>query len=249
VNIPQRIIEVAGAPASYREAGAGPVAIIAAGLGLSSRFYEASYAAFAAVGIRLVVPDLPGWGRTPGPLTGIGAEESAAFLHAFAAALEIRRAVWIGHSLGAQAVAELAARHPSRAAGLVLVGPTGAPGRRVLRQFRGLAVEGTRTSLNVLRGVARDYVRTPPTRYFGTWLRHAQHELLPLLPRVQCPALVVAGDADPICTPAFIELLRHRMPDAGVEWVRGGTHGLPRSHAPEFNRLCTAFVRELLGPE
>jgi 2-hydroxy-6-oxonona-2,4-dienedioate hydrolase len=243
------MVEVAGEPASYREAGAGPVAIIAAGLGLSSRFYDASYPAFAAAGVRLIVPDLPGWGRTPGPLTGIGAEESAAFLHAFADAIGIRRATWIGHSLGAQAVAELAARHPARAAGLVLVGPTGAPGRRVLlRQFRGLAVEAMRTSLHVMRGVARDYVRTPPARYLGTWLRHSRHELLPLLPRVQCPALLLAGDADPICRPDFIELLRHRMPDAGAAWVRGGTHGLPRSHAREFNRLCTAFVHSLASP-
>jgi 2-hydroxy-6-oxonona-2,4-dienedioate hydrolase len=244
-----QVTEVEGRPASYREAGSGPAAIIAAGLGLSSRFYDASYPAFAAAGVRLIVPDLPGWGRTPGPLSGISAHDSARFLHAFAAAIGLRRTVWIGHSLGAQAVTELAVRHPALAAGLVLVGPTGAPGRRVLlRQFRGLAVESTRTSLHVMRGVARDYIRTPPTRYLGTWLRHGRHDLLPLLPRVQCPALVLAGDADPICRPGFIELLRHRMPRAQVEWVRGATHALPRGHAAEFNRLTTEFVRSLTVP-
>jgi 2-hydroxy-6-oxonona-2,4-dienedioate hydrolase len=244
-----RETEVAGRRASYREAGAGPPAVIAAGLGLSSRFYDASYDAFADSGVRLIVPDLPGWGRTPGPLTGLTAEATATFLRAFADAIGLKRAVWIGHSLGAQVVTELAVRHPSRASGIVLVGPTGATGRRVLlRQFRGLAVETTRTSLHVMRGVARDYLRTPPTRYFGTWLRHASHDLAPRLPRVQCPALVLAGDADPICRPEYIELLRHRMPDARVEWVPGGTHALPRGHAAEFNRLVTAFVRELATP-
>jgi 2-hydroxy-6-oxonona-2,4-dienedioate hydrolase len=250
VSRPQRVVQLAGAVASYREAGAGPVAIMAAGLGLTSRFYENSYEAFAAAGVRLVVPDLPGWGRTPGPMTGISPEQTARFLMDFAGAMGIRRAVWLGHSLGAQAVVELAARRPDLAGGVALVGPTGAPGRaELMRQAWGLAVEASRTSLHVLRGVARDYVRTPPTRYLGTWLRHSGHDLLARLPQVQCPALVLAGDADPVCRPWFIELLRHRLPQAQIHWVRGGTHALPRSHAADFNRLVTAFVRGTTTPE
>jgi 2-hydroxy-6-oxonona-2,4-dienedioate hydrolase len=246
---PQREVQLRGAVASYREAGAGPVAIMAAGLGLTSRFYENSYEAFAAAGVRLVVPDLPGWGRTPGPLTGISPEQTARFLMDFAAAMGTRRAVWLGHSLGAQAVVELAARRPDLARGIVLVGPTGAPGRtKLMRQAWGLAVEASRTSLHVLRGVTRDYVRTPPTRYLGTWLRHSGHDLLARLPQVQCPALVLAGDADPLCRPWFIELLRHRMPQAEIQWVRGGTHALPRGHAADFNRVVTAFLRGTTAP-
>ncbi|MGH7446053.1 MAG: alpha/beta fold hydrolase, partial [Longimicrobiales bacterium] len=61
--------------------------------------------------------------------------------------------------------------------------------------------------------------------------------------RVQCPTLILAGDADPICRPPYIELLRHRIPHARVEWVLGGTHALPRGHASEFNRAVIAFIR------
>jgi pimeloyl-ACP methyl ester carboxylesterase len=112
---------------------------------------------------------------TPGPRTGISAEDTAGFLLDFAAALGIRRAVWIGHSLGAQAVAELAARRPDRAAGLVLVGPTGEQGRgEVPRQVWALTVEAWRTSMQVRIGVARDYIRSSPARYIGTWLRHTR---------------------------------------------------------------------------
>ncbi|CAN5665580.1 alpha/beta hydrolase [soil metagenome] len=242
----RRVIEVRGRPASFREAGAGTPAIIVAGLGLSSRFYENSYAAFADAGIRLLVPDLPGWGSTPGPRTGLSPRDTASFLFDFARTLGIRRGVWIGHSLGAQAVVELAVRRPDRVRGIVLVGPTGAPGRRELwRQAWGLVVEASRTSLHVIRGVARDYIRTPPQRYVGTWLRHSNHDLLDRLPLVHCPALVLAGDADPVCRPAFIELLRHRIPAARVQWVRGGTHALPRGHAPAFNRETIAFIHEV----
>lgn len=239
------VTEVRGAPASYRESGAGIAAIVTAGLGLTSRFYEESYAPFAAAGIHLIVPDLPGWGKTPGPKTGLDPATTAAFLLEFARSLQIRQAVWIGHSLGAQAVVRVAERRPDLAAGMVLVGPTGAPGRlKLLRQALGLAVEARRTSLRVIGAVAREYVTTSPVRYVGTWLRHGHDDFLTRLPRVQCPTLILTGDADPVCRSEFVELLRHRVPQAQVEWVRGGTHALPRGQSEEFNRRVIGFVRE-----
>ena len=224
-------------------------AIVTAGLGLTSRFYEESYPAFAAAGIHLIVPDLPGWGKTPGPHTGLRPGDSAAFLIEFARTLGIRRAAFIGHSLGAQAIVQVAERRPDLTAALVLVGPTGAPGRfELLRQAWGLAVEAKRTSPSVIAAVAREYVSASPARYIGTWLRHSGDELTERLPRIQCPALILAGDADPVCRPEFIELLRHRMPRASVEWVRGGTHALPRGHAEEFNRRVIRFIRNTVAP-
>lgn len=243
------VVEVRGAPASYRESGSGLAVVVTAGLGLTSRFYEQSYGAFAGAGMHLIVPDLPGWGSTPGPHTGLHPAATADFLLDFVRALGIRRAVWVGHSLGAQAVVHVAARRPDVAAGMVLVGPTGAPGRHeLLRQAWGLAVEARRTSLSVIGAVAREYVGTSPFRYVGTWLRHGRDDLTDRLPRAQCPALILAGDADPVCRPAFIELLRHRIPHATVEWVRGGTHALPRGHAAEFNRSVVRFIRENVTP-
>ena len=242
----RRHVELAGGTASYREAGSGFVVIVTAGLGLSSRFYEESYAAFADAGIRLIVPDLPGWGDTPGPRTGLSPSDTADFLIDFAASLGVRRAVWIGHSLGAQAVVQVVERRPDVGAGIVLVGPTGAPDRlKLVRQAWGLAVEAGRTSLGVIGAVARDYIRTSPLRYAGTWVRHGKDDLIARLPHVQCPALVLAGDADPVSRPEFIELLRHRIPRARVEWVTGGTHALPRGQADEFNRIVIGFVREI----
>ncbi|HEX6309956.1 MAG TPA: alpha/beta hydrolase [Longimicrobiales bacterium] len=246
MTIRQGRLETDGLRASWREAGAGRPAIVTAGLGLTGRFYEESYEAFAAAGIQLIIPDLPGWGETPGPRTGLTSAQSAEFLIAFAHELGIRGAVWIGHSLGAQAVVRLAGRRPDLAAGIVLVGPTGAPGRmELLRQVRGLAVEAKRTSWAVIRAVARDYIRTSPVRYVGTWLRHSGDSIVERLPAVRCPALILAGDADPVCRPEFVELLRHCIPHAEVAWVPGGTHALPRGRAEAFNRAVIAFIRSI----
>jgi 2-hydroxy-6-oxonona-2,4-dienedioate hydrolase len=230
--------------ASWRESGAGPVAVLAAGLGLSSEFYADSYRRFAAAGVRLVVPDLPGWGRTPGRLTGISPGDTAEFLESFSGALGLPPAIWIGHSLGAQAVSELARVRPERVRGLVLVGPTGRDRHReLLRQVGALALEATRISRHTFAGVLQDYLRTPPQRYLGTWLRHGGHSLAAALSEVQCPTLILAGDRDPVCTAAFVDRLATVLPRGEVAWVRGGTHALPRGCPDEFAGLATEFVR------
>jgi pimeloyl-ACP methyl ester carboxylesterase len=243
VTAQRRLIEVRGRTASYREAGSGIVAVMTAGLGLTSRFYAQSYDAFARAGIHLIVPDQPGWGDTPGPRTGLAPDDTVAFLLDFAHALRIHRAVWIGHSLGAQPVIHIAGRRPDIAHAVILVGPTGAPGRfRLFRQARGLALEAFRAPARVIGAVAREYLTTSPARYAGTWLRHSRDITSDRLYQIRCPTLILAGDEDAVCSPAFVELLRHRIPRAEVEWVRGGSHALPRAHAAEFNRAVIAFI-------
>lgn len=236
---------VAGRRVRYREAGAGPAVIIASGLGLSGRFYDRNLPAFAAAGLRLIVPDLPGFGGSAGGRTGLSVADTRAFLLQFANALGIDRAVWVGHSIGAQAVIDLAAHAPARARGLVLVGPTGEPGSiRLGRQAWALAREAFRAPVRVVTHVLSDYVRTSPLAYAGTWIRYAKDRPQDDLVRVQCPALVLVGTLDPIVRADYLELLRHRL-RGQLQWIAGGTHALPRGNPAEFNRAVIDFCRAL----
>ena len=102
-------LELEGRKVVYREAGAGAAVIVVSGLGLSGRFYDRNLPAFADAGLRMIVPDLPGFGGTRGGrVRGQSVAETCAFLRTFADALGIARATWIGHSIGAQAALQLA---------------------------------------------------------------------------------------------------------------------------------------------
>lgn len=231
----------------YREAGSGPAVVVLTGLGLSGRFYERSYDVFARAGLRLYVPDLPGFGGSRGGWLGRNVEQTRAFALAFADAVGIERAIWVGHSIGAQAVIDLAAHAPHRAHGIVLAGPTGAPGRpRALRQIAALAVEAVRAPLPVVLHVLSEYVRVSPLAYGGTWLRFSRDTPLDKVRAVQCPAQVVIGTRDPIADAEFVELLLRRLPHAEVARIPGGTHALPRSQAEAFNTAVTRFCRRVL---
>ena len=76
--------------------------------------------------------DLPGFGDAPEPREPLGMPESGELLAELLAAEGLDRPVLVGHSTGAQAVAETAARHPELVDRLVLIGPTVNPRERTL---------------------------------------------------------------------------------------------------------------------
>jgi pimeloyl-ACP methyl ester carboxylesterase len=236
-----------GRDTDYAEAGNGPPVILSPGLGLTARFYRQNLEAFAHAGLRLIVPSAPGHGRTGGNLLGMDVPSTARWLAAFARKLQLSHAGWMGHSVGAQSALLLAAEHPELAAGLVLVGPTGSPGRfRRLRELGALARTTRRESLPVLLSVAREYLHVSPLRYLGTWARAANDDPVEHAARVRCPVLVLVGNRDPVPPRDYVELLRQRIRNARVDYIAGGAHGLPHERADEFNRLATEFFRQVL---
>jgi pimeloyl-ACP methyl ester carboxylesterase len=216
------------------------------GLGLTGRFYEPNATAFAAAGFRFVVPDLPGMGGTSGARTGITIAETSAFVVAFLDMLGLTRVHLIGHSVGAQAALHTAAHAPARVRALVLVGPTGADRARRARlrhQAVGLVREALHAPWPVIGAVARDYVRTSPLAYVGTWVRGARDEPCAAAPRVTCPALLMVGTRDPVAERRFVAQLAAHLPNAQIAWLEAGGHALPRDSAAGFNAAAITFLR------
>ena len=84
--------------------------------GLQSRY-------LAHHGHAVLVPDLPGHGRSEGPaLTSV--EAMADWLLALLDAAGVEKAILGGHSMGSLIALEAAHRAPARAAGLALLGTT-----------------------------------------------------------------------------------------------------------------------------
>lgn len=99
------------------EWGHGPDVVFLHGLGASSRYWEPL--AEAGGEYHGVAPDLLGFGRSPSPSDA--AYDVASHLEALESILPPRAFV-VGHSMGAILAAALAARHPERVSGLVLLG-------------------------------------------------------------------------------------------------------------------------------
>lgn len=231
----------------FREAGHGPPLVLVHGLGVSADYWYRNGPPLAAAGFRVLAPDLPGFGRTEGPDGGLPVRSQAAALLAWARAVELGPAVYVGHSLSCQCVLELAARVPEAVRGLVLASPTGAPRRhRLLRQAWGFLLDVPREDWRLVPIVGQAYLRAGPVRVFRTWRRGAEHDPLPLLTRVAAPARVVVGARDPVVDPDFAETLARSLPGGGgVVWVEGAAHAVHFGGAETFNRAVAEFAAEL----
>ncbi|HET7197597.1 MAG TPA: alpha/beta fold hydrolase [Burkholderiales bacterium] len=115
-------LRVDGLQVRYFEEGAGaPLVLLhGASLGSSADVWARNLAPLAAHGLRVVAPDLPGFGETDNP-----ADPSLAYRRDFVLelmdALGMARASLVGHSQSGRIVLELAFRHPGRVAKAVVV--------------------------------------------------------------------------------------------------------------------------------
>ena len=90
----------------------------------SSYFYDALLRRLPS-GFRGIAPDLRGYGETePQPIDATrGMRDWSDDVVALLDALELNRALFVGHSMGGGVVMQLAIDHPDRVAGLVLEAP------------------------------------------------------------------------------------------------------------------------------
>lgn len=242
----ERRIRVAGREVRLLEQGEGPAIVLVHGLGLTATVWEEHLDRLAAAGYRALAPDLPGFGYSDGSLRGMSIPESARWLLRLADVLELDRAAWLGHSVGAQQVVSLAASSPERVAALILAAPTGRRGRYPLRSPLGLLATGFQEQPRLVAGVLRRYLRSPITTV-STWRESVRHQTALDAPRVKCPTLLVIGDRDTVVPDHFVEHLQRLISDSTVVRIEDATHAVALDPVQPFMDAVIRFLTRRYG--
>jgi 2-hydroxy-6-oxonona-2,4-dienedioate hydrolase len=242
-------VRVDGSRIRYREAGSGSPIVLIHGLGVSADYWVRNGPALATAGFHVLAPDLPGFGRSGGRDQAVGIGAQAAAVRAWAAAIGLPPAVFVGHSLSCQTVVELAVHHPSMVRGLVLAAPTGdgESAGRLFRQAVGLTRDIRRESLLLATLVLQAYLRAGPVRVLRTWLHGADHDLMSLLPALRAPSIVVLGEQDPVVDREFATLLARGLPRGRLVVIAGAAHAVIFDRTGVFNNAVIEFARSLEG--
>ncbi|WP_309127207.1 alpha/beta hydrolase [Microbacterium sp.] len=232
-----------GATLVYEDFGSGTKPIVLLhGIGMGRSVYIDLIRRLSG---RIVGLDLPGFGEAPEPRRTLTMERHADLVAAFLRDRGITDAVALGHSMGAQIAAELAARHPDVVSGLVLAGPTVNSAARSIRAQAGyLLVDliGERPKV-LLRG-AREYLRGGPNliRKMRATIVHDAREAYS---RVRKPVLVVRGQRDPMAPMTWCREIVDAIPGARYEEIPDHGHGTLISDSWAAAEKIREFLREV----
>ena len=176
--------------------GDGPDYVLVHGLGMAREYWGGVAEVLESTGTVYAL-DLPGFGDAPEPDEPLSMVESGELLAELLVAEGIDRPVLVGHSTGAQVVAETAARHPALVDRLVLIGPTVNPrertlARQMLRFLQDVAVINPRA---MAVGLAH-YAEAGPRWYAANLRPMLEHRIELTLPRIAAETLVIRGEHD-----------------------------------------------------
>jgi pimeloyl-ACP methyl ester carboxylesterase len=205
--------------------------------------------------IPVIAPDLPGHGRSDGPLR-TSAQEYAAWLDSFIRALDIKIFFLAGHSLGGAIAQEFGRAFPRSAAGLILAG-TGthaiiAPEYlHMLRQNFSAAVKASCLTAYASGAADAVYVqgsemltRNGPDALYSDLQAYKAFDSRPWAATLSLPVLVLCGSDDRITPPADSEELIRLMPQALLKIIPGAGHMVMMEAPGEFNKAVKAFIGE-----
>ncbi|MBH0119119.1 alpha/beta hydrolase [Rhodococcus sp. CX] len=223
----------------------------------------------AARGYRVIVPDLPGHGRSEpapgGPVTSLTAYGD--WLCAVLDELEIERPYVVGCSIGGKLTLELSVRPERPLAGAVAMEAEAGPGRvnvaglrreledvagpaRAERTYLGtLASVGTSVPDDKARVIATMHKREDPEISSSDLIGWGSHDVRDRLHLIDAPIHLVAGLDDPWIRAAEVEQVAARVNEAHPGLARytglAGIGHYPMEEVDDFAAVVDTWFREL----
>jgi len=214
------------------------------GFGISGKYLLPTAALLSKRWTNLV-PDLPGYGRSPKPPRVLGIRSLAKVLIGVLDALELDRVVLLGNSMGSPVSLEVAHQVPDRVAGVVLVSPAGGihnqPFARAVRQ---LAKDSLREQPSMARIALPDYMSFGAVATLRSFAELVEFPSLERMLRAPVPTLAVVGTRDPLMPhPRRIrEIASLAPPNLTLAVIEGAAHAMNFSHAEELAHVVSCWL-------
>lgn len=241
---------LAGGTVNAAETGNGTPLVLLHSL-LSDRASFDTIAPELARSFRVIVPELPGFGRSQavgGGLANIADRMAEAVRDAAAG----QPAVVLGNGYGGFVALQMAIRHGGIASRFIFADCGAAfsePGREAFRNMavaskaKGLvaitdvamrrlfAPEFQAANPDLMAGRRAAFLKTDEEVFRAACAQLAELDLRPELPKVKVPALVLVGEQDEATPPPMSHELAAGLPNAQLKIIRGCAH-VPQLQAP-----------------
>jgi 3-oxoadipate enol-lactonase len=270
MNMPT--LKLPGIDLAYSDQGAGRSVMLIHGFPMDRSIWDRQVDSLAGQ-CRLITPDLRGFGGssvTPGKVT---VEQWADDLAGLLDALQITEPIILGGlSMGGYVAFRFFELYRSRVAGLILCDtkaaadtPQAAAGRletaqRLEREGCGFLADMMLPRLlapatldgkpEVVERLRRMILGGDPRGYAATSRGLAERpNFTPLLPRIDCPALLIVGRQDAISTVAEMGAMARAIPEARIVEIEAAGHVTPMEAPREVTAAMRQFLAEMTKSE
>jgi 3-oxoadipate enol-lactonase len=266
-------VDVNGIRLAYSDTGSGsPVVLLVHGFPLNRSMWDPQMGRLRAAGMRVIAPDLRGFGASDGaegdPLTmAQHADDLAALLNALSVNEPV---VYVGLSMGGYVAFAFWQRHRERIRALVLVDTRAAADttaglldrnemirRAEAERSSQVAIEMMQPKLfsphlragapvvhQVLAMMRSNSGAAVANGARGLAQRAASFELLPT---IDVPTLVVVGEFDQLTPPADAEAIAGGIPGARLVTIDGAGHMANMENPEAFNETLLGFIGDATG--
>ena len=228
--------------------GAGVPLVFLHGFGLNRRAYLRLLSRLGGLGFLVIAPDAAGHGETPTlPRDAAALEHRARLTMRTLDALGVRKAVFLGHSMGGRMIIDLAAHHPDRVLAAVLL--NAAAGSNFDASILGARLRSPRALVTRLLAAAVDAKGDPARLPAAELLLYLRIVGAALGNNVRAPrgltgalrAIMGSGDFSPM----LAAIRRHRLPIVVVHGEKDGV--VPFANAHDMAERADATLYRVPG--
>ncbi|WP_067879695.1 alpha/beta fold hydrolase [Agromyces aureus] len=233
----------AGGEASDPASTPPPTYVLVHGLGMAAEYWGDLGERLSASG-RVLALDLPGFGESPEPTRVLTVPETADLVAELLRTDRIAHPVLVGHSMGAQVVADLAARHPELVERIVLIGPSVNPRERSRRRQTARLLQDVAIMDPIAFARGAGAMAEAGLPWVLANLRPAlEHRLERVMPHVRAEVLVVRGEDDRVVPRFWAEAVASLAPHARYDEVPGRGHEVVARDTRGLAELVVAHAR------
>ena len=252
-----------------RAAASGPASgvpvLLVHGGGQTRRAWRRAAEVIAAQGYRAIALDLRGHGESDAPLWRYTLDQAANDVIGLLDHLAIRRATFVGLSMGGYILFALYRLYPDRVQGLVLANTRaqadsveGKDGRFQMAQTAYKKGPSAIADIMIPKLVSPATVQTKPelvrrvramieenqiSGIAGDLMAMADRpDSIPLLNQITCPTHIIGGELDIATPPSDAKLMAERIPDASLTIIPGAAHLSNLEQPHRFIETVHTFV-------
>ena len=233
-------LNIDGISGNCSDSGSGDVVLILQGWGTNMSLYSA-LAAHLAQNMRVILPELPGFGETAEPAAPFSADDYADFVEKLLRELGITRCSLIGHSNGGRIIMKLVTRKQSKFKydRIVFMDSAGIVHEKTAKQkAKQASYKLGKKILNLApvknafpdaldkfqssRGSADYRAASPLMR--ATLVKLVNEDFRALMPLITQPSLLIWGTEDNDTPLSDAKIFEELIPNAGLVEVKGAGH-------------------------